>query len=128
MAITINGSGTITGITAGGLPDGVITADDLASDAKPIGVGQSWTDVTGSRVASTTYTNSTGKTIVVLIVHQRGSGELTSSVAVDGSTISNFRYGNEVTQTYQTHCVIVPNGSTYQLTMNFSISSWWELR
>jgi hypothetical protein len=31
MAITINGSGTITGISAGGLPDGVITADDLAS-------------------------------------------------------------------------------------------------
>jgi len=31
MAITINGSGTITGITAGGLPDGAVTADDLAS-------------------------------------------------------------------------------------------------
>jgi len=31
MAITINGSGTVTGITAGGLPDGSITADDLAS-------------------------------------------------------------------------------------------------
>ena len=33
MAITINGSGTITGISAGGLPDGVITSADLASDA-----------------------------------------------------------------------------------------------
>ena len=33
MAITINGSGTITGISAGGLPDGVITSDDLASGA-----------------------------------------------------------------------------------------------
>ena len=33
MAITINGSGTITGINAGGLPDGVITSDDLASGA-----------------------------------------------------------------------------------------------
>ena len=31
MAITINGTGTITGISAGGLPDGVITSDDLAS-------------------------------------------------------------------------------------------------
>jgi len=31
MAITINGSGTITGVSAGGLPDGSITADDLAS-------------------------------------------------------------------------------------------------
>ena len=33
MAITINGTGTITGISAGGLPDGVITSADLASGA-----------------------------------------------------------------------------------------------
>ena len=31
MAIAINGSGSITGISAGGLPDGCVTADDLAS-------------------------------------------------------------------------------------------------
>ena len=31
MAITINGSGTITGISQGGLPDGSITNDDLAT-------------------------------------------------------------------------------------------------
>ena len=33
MAITINGSGSITGISAGGLPDGSVTAADLASGA-----------------------------------------------------------------------------------------------
>ena len=33
MAIAINGSGTITGITAGGLPDDVITTADIADDA-----------------------------------------------------------------------------------------------
>jgi len=33
MPITINGSGTVTGITAGGLPDGVITTDDIAASA-----------------------------------------------------------------------------------------------
>ena len=31
MAITINGTGTITGITAGGYPDATVTADDLAA-------------------------------------------------------------------------------------------------
>ena len=31
MAITINGTGTITGISAGGLPDNCVTADDLAT-------------------------------------------------------------------------------------------------
>ena len=37
MSVTINGSGTITGISVGGLPDGSITNDDLAgsiTDAK----------------------------------------------------------------------------------------------
>jgi hypothetical protein len=33
MAITIDGSGTVTGISAGGLPDGVITTDDIAAGA-----------------------------------------------------------------------------------------------
>jgi hypothetical protein len=33
MPIAINGSGSITGISAGGLPDGVITTDDLAANA-----------------------------------------------------------------------------------------------
>lgn len=33
MPITINGSGTLTGINAGGYPDGTVTADDLATDA-----------------------------------------------------------------------------------------------
>jgi hypothetical protein len=33
MPITINGSGTVTGISAGGLPDGVITTDDIAANA-----------------------------------------------------------------------------------------------
>jgi len=33
MAITINGSGTITGVSVGGLPDGIVDTDMLASDA-----------------------------------------------------------------------------------------------
>jgi hypothetical protein len=33
MPITINGSGSIGGINVGGLPDGVITTDELASNA-----------------------------------------------------------------------------------------------
>lgn len=33
MPIAINGSGTVTGISAGGLPDGVITTDDIAANA-----------------------------------------------------------------------------------------------
>ena len=33
MAVTINSNGTITGVAVGGLPDGVVDADTLASNA-----------------------------------------------------------------------------------------------
>jgi hypothetical protein len=33
MALVLNGSGSITGLSAGGLPDGSVTADDLAAGA-----------------------------------------------------------------------------------------------
>ena len=33
MAITINGGGTITGVSVGGLPDGIVDADMIAAGA-----------------------------------------------------------------------------------------------
>ena len=33
MPIAINGSGTLTGISVGGLPDGIVDTDMLANDA-----------------------------------------------------------------------------------------------
>jgi hypothetical protein len=45
MAITINGSGTVTGISAGGLPDGVITTDELAST---VPVAKAWVNFNGT--------------------------------------------------------------------------------
>jgi len=37
MPISISGSGTITGISAGGLPDGCVTGDDIANNAVTLG-------------------------------------------------------------------------------------------
>ena len=34
MAITINGNGTLTGVSVGGLPDGIVDRDTLAAQAK----------------------------------------------------------------------------------------------
>ena len=33
MAITINGNGTLTGVSVGGLPDGIVDTDMLAASA-----------------------------------------------------------------------------------------------
>ena len=50
MAITINGTGTITGLTAGGLPDGSIATDDLANNAVTAGKLATTLDLTGKTV------------------------------------------------------------------------------
>ena len=46
MAITINGSGTVTGISVGGLPDAIVDTDMLAADA-----------VTSAKIGSKTFTS-----------------------------------------------------------------------
>jgi hypothetical protein len=54
MAITINGTGSITGLTAGGLPDGSITSDDIASSAFATLAQKDGTHTTGSITSGTT--------------------------------------------------------------------------
>ena len=46
MAITINGTGTLTGISVGGLPDGIVDTDMIAADA-----------VTAPKIGSKTFTS-----------------------------------------------------------------------
>ena len=61
MPITINGSGTVTGISVGGLPDGIVDTDMLADDAvtsaKATGVGgitgvDAWRNTTSTGAGS----------------------------------------------------------------------------
>jgi hypothetical protein len=56
MTITINGSGTITGINAGGLPDAIITQAELASGVAGTGPAFSATPSTTQTVTTATYT------------------------------------------------------------------------
>ena len=57
MPIAINGSGTLTGVSVGGLPDGIVDADMIAA-----GVAGSWkklsTTTVSSNVSSVSFTNS----------------------------------------------------------------------
>ena len=46
MAITINGNGTLTGVSVGGLPDGIVDTDMLAADS-----------VTAPKIGSKTFTS-----------------------------------------------------------------------
>jgi len=66
MPIVLNGSGTVTGISAGGLPDGIIQAADLASGVggKILQVLQTEkTDITST--TSTSYGDITGMSVAI---------------------------------------------------------------
>lgn len=62
MPITINGSGTVTGITAGGLPDAIITQPELATNVAGTGPafsaytsgGQSITNAVSTKITFNT--------------------------------------------------------------------------
>jgi len=59
MTITINGSGTITGISVGGLPDAIITQSELATNVVGNGVAFSATPTTTQSVTTATFTKVT---------------------------------------------------------------------
>lgn len=93
-----------------------------------LGYGQTWTDVTASRVSATTYTNTTGKPIM-LSVWGAASGTASIVVTVSGIIVSVYQV-NSLPGVANTACMaIVPPGATYSVTITAaSISKWIELR
>jgi hypothetical protein len=71
MAITINGGGTITGISAGGLPDGCVTNADLANSS--VTVNGTAIDLGGSESITA------GKVLQVVSREQQVRDTITSS-------------------------------------------------
>jgi hypothetical protein len=116
---TSNASNIITGT----LPDA-----RLSTLYNPIGVGQTWSSQT--RSLSTTYTNTTGRTIAVAVSMQAASsGAFTYTVIVGGVSFT-VAGGNSTSNIYQPNTFIVPAGATYQIN-NGSIAlltGWMELR
>ena len=86
----------------------------------------SYHDVTSSRSNGTTYTNSHGKPIVV-ILNQEVTGNGTSYFYVDGNVAMIFGWhqagGYNISDTAT---IFVPSGSTYEYT-NGSVNNWVEL-
>jgi hypothetical protein len=109
-------------IIIGTLPDA-----RLSTLYNPIGVGQSWSSQT--RSLSTSYTNTTGRTIAVAVSMQAASsGAFTYTVVVGASF--QVAGGNSTSNVYQPNTFIVPAGATYQITnsSNALLTGWMELR
>ncbi len=92
--------------------------------------GQAWTNVSGSRVNNTTYTNSTAKPIMVLANY---TGPLSTACSVlgyvNGVQVSYHYVGGASGLSHaMTCCMVVPPGSTYLVNGSGSITGWQELR
>lgn len=99
--------------------------------AQSIGIGQTWQDVTASRAAATTYTNSFTKPIMVSIIC--GSNTSTTScnarLSIDGSIVQYFNTDPDTTYLYVTLSAIIKPNSAYRIDVsNIPVSSWKELR
>jgi hypothetical protein len=85
-----------------------------------VGIGQTWQDVLASRASGVTYTNTTGKPIMVNVTENTNT---TSYLYVDGVLVSyHFGTGADLTMS-----AIVPNGSNYSVTAG-GLIGWAELR
>jgi len=116
-------------LTGAALPAGSITSSQLTGDAVPIGVGQTWQDVAASRAMGTTYTNSTGKPIFV-IISPNASGSLVGTLEINGSNAGFIQFTPSGGGGGCSISFMVPDGSTYRMVnnSNFGIQFWWELR
>lgn len=117
--VTVNAQGQVTAASTTG-----ITISD------PIGVNQTWQNMTSSRALSTDYTNSTGRPIQVSVGVYYTYDGTPISIVVDGVSFFSLRtYGGggvAATIDYPLS-FIVPAGSTYKVTGG-AIRGWFELR
>lgn len=105
-----------------------VKADNSVEFPGGIASGRAWSDVTASRAAATTYTNTTVNDIEVQVtgnITQTAGGNM--DVIIDGVTIVNsltYASGCRNTESF-----IVPAGSTYRVNMtNATLNKWSELR
>ena len=94
MAITINGTGSITGLTAGGLPDGSIVAGDLASSL----------DLTGKTV---TLPSGTGGKVLQVV-----STVFTSQAATNSNSWQDYTSAS-ITPSSNSSKVLIAHNVTY---------------
>ncbi len=136
MAIVL--SGTTNDILVNGVSVATDTEVSTAlalkantAELKEIGVGQTWQDVTASRVLGTTYTNSTGKPISIEVYSLMAVANVAWGVHVNGNFIGGQRTDVWSSNSRNTVFAIVPNNSTYSIVASVgsvTIDKWSELR
>ena len=94
------------------------------------GSSQTWQTVTGSRVLETTYTNSTGRPILVNVFMQSTTTGQSPTLTING-TVVLVGTGQQNSGQGMAVFALVPNGATYSAAPSSgsaTLSKWSELR
>jgi len=123
------GSDTVRAVTPAGLL--------AALNALTLGRGQTWQDVTASRTAGVTYTNTTGRPIFVSVTTKAiPVGDVQDVYLVVGGIILSRFFANTDTlgENWASVSAPIPAGATYSVVINstvagaVTINTWAELR
>tara|TARA_R100001126_G_scaffold88151_1_gene56946 strand:+ start:329 stop:922 length:594 start_codon:yes stop_codon:yes gene_type:complete len=99
MPISINGSGTVTGVSVGGLPDGIVDTDMLATDA-----------VTSTKIGANAFIN------VAYLVDEKGAttngGSITSGGHIQRD-LNTVVFDSGMSISISSNVFTLPNAGTY---------------
>lgn len=132
MSMGLSGSitaltGVVTALTANAGTNTAQIATTANVYESSIGWGQTWQDVTASRVSGTTYYNTTGKPILISF-YGGASANTTASVIVNGLTVYSW-VANSAAGVTTTGCgIIVPASNSYIINSSPTFTKVFELR
>ena len=131
-----NGSSALSGnLVAPGTSGNVLTSNGTTwqstapATVKGLGLGgETWHNLTGTKSANTTYTNSRSYPIMVTVqLHSGSSGTNPSYLYVDGIAVASVSGGGWTGGMDAPGTAIVPPGSTYSTNSSSAGSLWVEL-
>lgn len=118
-------------IVAAGLTPSHATVNQVAAAVAAIakrselGVDQTYQDMSASRSANTTYTNSTQKPIFVLASWAANTSNYSVTSVVNGVNVALTNVQNVLTIVTP---LIVPPGGTYRVNTTAGLVTWFEVR
>ena len=125
---TLTSTDTNQALTAA---QGKVLKDALdATKTSSFGVGQTWQNMTASRVVGTTYTNTSGRPIMVSVQGTpQGSTSFQLALRVNDSVVFSDSGWDNNERLPTGVVVMIMNGDSYSVSVNkISMTSWWELR
>lgn len=123
-AVILNNTVTSTSAT-----QALTAAQGKALNDQAFGIGQTYSDVTASRVSGTTYTNSSTRLIMLSIAVRDSGGTAAATLYVNSSIAIRLDDLAGGAAGYVQIVAVVPSGQTYKLDATGNLITYWgELR